>query len=286
MPLIAAGALAGLGFAGQAIESGKAANATQSAAQAQQARADQAMGFAAPTAGELQNLSRQNTMAQQAMQYAQAQTQLAAQTVNTAFQQQNQIMNGQIPGYLQPLQKQLQIASQQNQSRVNGVMGNGASSSSAGMMANSIFGQNAAMTTMQTQQQALGTLGAVGANAVGVANQSMGMASNLNEGAFGMSNTLQSRQANAALGTANYQGSQFTGQAMDARSMASMFGSIGGIGTGVAMNQAFGTAGSMGSRGSGNTMAGYQSSQSFSEGANNQINQIGQMGMSPSQYHL
>jgi hypothetical protein len=240
MAMMAGAGMAGVGMAGQAITSGKAANAAQGMATAQQNQADLAMGFAAPTAGELQNISQQNSIAQQALQYSQAQLKLAGQTVSNAFSQQNAIMNGQIPSYLQPLQNQLKIAAQQNQNRVNGTMGGGSSSSSAGIAANAMFGQSAAMTTMNAQQQALGTLGQVGANANNIGMGSAEAAGNINNQAFGMQNLLQTNQMNAALGTAKYAGSQYAGSLYDNQALGNMFGSMAGIGSGVAMNQAFG----------------------------------------------
>lgn len=250
----------GASVGGSLISSGKQADAAQGIASSQQGAADRnraaALGFAQPTSSELDQLIRQNGVAMQAVNYQQARlAQTAAQfaaidpTIKAAFEQQGQILQGKIPDYLSPLQKQLQIAQQQNMSRINATLGTGASSSSAGAMAEAQFGQQNAMTLMGAQQQALATLGQVGSNGVAASSQlnadnlnAFGSASNANQAGFNMSNALQSRQINASLGTnvTPYAGGQYAGQLMGAQTMGNMFNTVGGIGSAIALSKAFG----------------------------------------------
>jgi CTP-dependent riboflavin kinase len=246
--------LSAAAMGGQMMENGKAANASQNIAVAQQQRADQAMAFAQPTSQQLQQMTSQNMLSTQAISFQQSQlanitSQLSSlnPTIKAAFDQQGQILKGQVPDYLSPLQKQLQMQAQASTSAINATMGRGADSSSAGLAAKSRFGQDNAMTMMNAEQQGLNTLGNVGANAVNTQNSlysafgAMGQsASALNQGAFNMSNQVQTNQVNAALGTAKYQGANNTAALYNAQGAANMFGTIAGASGGSALSSAFG----------------------------------------------
>lgn len=256
MPLIIGGGLALGGLVGNAVSGGKAASASQNIAtsQMQQAQAwrTQSLAYAQPTAAELDNITKQNSLAMNALNYSQQQLGVAKDTVQNAFKQQNQILNGETPAYLAPLQKQLGIDAQANQNRISAAFGRGASSSSAGIMANAQFSQNSAMTLMNAQQQALGTLSGIGANANSAVLGGFGAAEGANQAAFGMNNALENRITNASVGTntTNYAGGQYAGDLMSAQSAQRMWGGLGGIGTGLALQGAFGPS-MMGSGGSG-----------------------------------
>lgn len=261
VPLVVAGAA----MAGEAVENGKASNAAQGIATQQQNMANQANAFAQPTSQELQQMSQQNSMASQAVTFQQnqlanvtAQMSATNPVIQAAFNQQAQILNGQVPNYLSPLQKQLQIQAQQSNSQIGAAMGRGGATSSAGIAAGAQFSQQNAMTMMQAQQQAMGVLGQTGANAVNSQNaisggyNAMGQAASaLNQGAFNMSNQVQMNQMNAALGTAKFQGVNQTASLYNAQSTASMLGGLAGMGAGAGMAKAFGPSSSgMGSAGS------------------------------------
>lgn len=215
---------------------------------------DLAMGVAVPSVQELDAMGRQNALAQDTVSYRQKQLSMIYEqmasidpAIKMAFQQQADIMRGQIPGYLSPLQKQLQIESQNQQNRIAAQMGRGAPSSSAGMMANAIFSQQNAMTMMNAQQQALGVLGNTGAQLMNAqqgmqagAVNAFGVETAANQATFGMSDELKKRQIQAIIGTpvTPYAGAGSIGGMMIGQGLQGI-GNMGmGMGTGMLMNQA------------------------------------------------
>jgi hypothetical protein len=246
--------LAAGGLLASGIGSAMAAGAAGDIAEAQLAEArrnrELAMGFAAPSANDLESLSRQNSLAQQSVQYQQQQMAMLYQqmavvdpAIRMAFEQQGDILKGKIPSYLSPLQNQLNIDKQNQSNRINTMMGRGADTSSAGIMANAAYSQQNAMTLMNAQQQALGVLGQVGSNAIGAQQGLQGGAMNAfnlanasNAQAFGMSDTLAKRQMNAIFGTptTQYAGAGSVGGLMLAQGLQGMGNQAFGTGLGMA----------------------------------------------------
>lgn len=235
-----------------------AANAAEGMAEAQLAEArrnrELAMGIAQPSVNDLDALSRQNSLAQQSVEFQQNQLSMLYKqmsvidpAIRMAFQQQGEILQGKIPSYLSPLQKQLQIDKQNQQNRIFAQMGRGADTSSAGIMANAAYGQQNAMTLMNAQQQALGVLGNTGAQLMNAQQGMQGGAANAfnvanaaNQQAFGMSDQLKARQLQAIFGTptTQYAGAGSVGNLMFAQGLQGIGNQAFGMGMGGAMNSA------------------------------------------------
>lgn len=254
------GGLVGL-FSGSQADS--AAQASQQMAQAQFDQARQwrndAMGFSQASPSELAALSKQTQLATQATDFAQKQVALSQDIIKSSMSnttlaqtQQRDILNGKIPSYLSPLQKQLAIQQQQEQNRIGAAMGRGAATSSAGIAAASQFGQDSAMTLMGAQQNALGVLGNMGAANAQIGLGYYGAQNNVMQNAFGLdANLLQSqatgygniqgRMTNASLGANinSFAGAGSVGQLYSGQYGAAMGNQLAGIGASTGMNLAF-----------------------------------------------
>lgn len=249
MPWIAAvvgGIKSNVGMFMSSAAAGSMAEAQE--AQAQRDR-EQAMRIAQPSATDLEVMSRQNQLSMQSVDYQQQQLALAYQqlaainpVIKQAFQAQSDIMSGNIPGYLSPLQKQLQISAQQDQNRIAAALGSGGLTSSAGAQASATSTQQNAMTMMNAQQQALTTMGQVGSNAVqaqsGVGSAvggAFGNAANMAGAYENMSNASKQMQLNAMFGSplAPYRGGQFVGALMRGQSEQSSGNALMGMGMGM-----------------------------------------------------
>ena len=246
MPVAAIGAgIAAVGAIGSAIEGQNAAKAQGQIAQSQQARADQAMAFAAPTAAELDTLSKQ--MDNYSKFYGQAQTQmdqLGKQLTDTygsnILEQGKQLHDQLTGGQSQAVQAATDARSrqrQQLQSQLISQLGPAAMTSSAGQQAMQNFDFQTDQYTTQVGQQSIQNLiqgigGLQGSQSqslqgiMGLNSQLTGMLGNIQQ----TQNSFQTRQAQAALGSAQYQGGQYVGDLQSAKAGAATFGSIANIG--------------------------------------------------------
>lgn len=145
---------------------------------------DAAMAATAPTSSELLNLSSANQLAQQNLQYQQ-------QSLSLLNSQYQKLLQGQSTPFLDPLERQLSNASQNNMNRLFAQFGSGADSSSAGIRAQAMFGQSAAETRSNAQMQALQLFG-------GQQTQALNSAFGGLQTANGMQNQIDQRQLQAA----------------------------------------------------------------------------------------
>jgi small-conductance mechanosensitive channel len=207
----------------------KAAKATQQMGARVEQETARAVSMAQPTANELDLLSQGLVQQQQQINFTNSQLaslgDLLAQIspiLAEGYNQQLASMRGQNVG---PISRQIDIERQQNLNRQGASMGVGASGSSAGMMADALFGQQAGMARLQ-EQQGLSQMNAQNAQ---VANALMGTGGNLfQSGAatrgslFEAINTGVTRGVNAQLGLASVSGSENLGRLYQGQSMQSM----------------------------------------------------------------
>lgn len=227
--VLGGGPLGGMGSALGWMGAGREADASQNISLARQRQAELERGFAigtaAPTADEMlamkQQLDQYNMALDQQKTFIERQSKILAQanpTIEAAFKGIQDIMAGKTSQFTEPLMKQIEIGRQRTENALLAQMGGGAQTSSAGMQANALFGQQAAMALAQGQMQAANLYGsAIGTaqNAVTGAQSNVANAFNMGQmssrGLFDMSNAVQSRQLQAALGSkvSEYQGGQY-----------------------------------------------------------------------------
>lgn len=217
----------------------QAADASQKMAEARELQVRRAENISKPTANELEQVSY--ALSNQARQVAFNQTQLdslgsllaqISPVLAQGFQQQMAIMSGDDRGaFANPLSKQIDIERQRNLNRQVASMGAGASSSSAGMMADALFGQQAGMARLQ----AAGQVGAMNAQNAGIYGGLMGQGLQIGASNQDISNSImnalggfQTRQANAALGVAGVAGSNNVGDLYKGQATQQMVNTITG----------------------------------------------------------
>ena len=232
-----------LSAVGGIISSNAQANTAESQLGEATVERQQALGFAGATPAELASQQSQLGMATQSLQlaqdqmgqYALMQSQLSP-TFSAAFGQIQGLLGGQQVGYTSPYFTQLNIQRQQMNNQLQGAMGTGYGSSTAGTQAQALFAQQAGMGAMGVTQNALSTLGGLGSQAGGMiqslGNSSMGMlqgAAGINQGYAGMLGNIQNREIQASIGssTTQYQGAQYAGS-------MGLGNTLGGLGTGIA----------------------------------------------------
>lgn len=224
------GALYGGGI-GSGMDQADAAQQIEMAKQAQaQREREQAMGFAAPSEGELDSQQMMLTQAKSANTFAiQRLDQISKQLeqinplIGLYAQQQKDILEGKNPSVFQPIQQQMDIQRVQQENRLRQGMGRGYGTSSAGMQAKALQGQSMA----QARVGALSGLSGLMGNSI----QGAGSLTQLGQqglfGAQGMAgayadsiNRMKQRQIAASLGSSvtQYEGAGSVGALLSAAS--------------------------------------------------------------------
>lgn len=236
---VAGGSMAA-GIGASLISSNANQNIAQAQLGAQQQLGQQALGYAAATPQELASQQSQLSMATQSLnfaqdqmgQYALMQSQISP-TFSSAFSQIQGLLSGQQTGYTSPYFKQLDIQRQQMNNGLQQTMGSGYGSSTAGLQAQALFGQQAGLGAMNVTQNALSTLSGIGTSAASTieglgqaGSNAMGTAANINNQYAAMLSGVQTRQISGleSTSTVPYQGANQVG----ALGLANGLSSIGG----------------------------------------------------------
>jgi len=221
----AAGASAGAALGG-GMSSAKAA---EKAAKSEADLASQNVFSAMPTAQELEQQSIMLANQQQQINFSKQQIDSLGDLLSQispmlaeGFNQQLASMRGQNVG---PISRQIEIERQQNLNRQIASMGSGASGSSAGMMADALFGQQAGMARLQ-EQQAMSQMNAQNAQ---VATALMGQGAqfgqynqNISNSILGNMNQLKQREMQARFGQVGTAGAGQVGNIMMGQQLQSM----------------------------------------------------------------
>src|ERR1035437_3180153 len=214
-------------IAGEVVSANGASNAATAQGQiamAQEARANQAMAFAAPTAAELNTLNSQIDNYSQA--HAQAQSTLS--TLGTQIQksygdniiqmgqQLHDQLSGQDSGIAKSAQVQLDRQRQQLQQSLVEKMGPGALTSTAGIQALNNFDLQSTNQMANLRQNTISTMVGNLSSMQGSESSAVQGINSVNSSLSGMLNQIQgaqagiqTRQANAAIGTISSQGGQY-----------------------------------------------------------------------------
>jgi len=229
----------------QASAQGKMAKAQQSAADRMRA---EALVFAAPTAAELENLSKQVNLyermyAQQTATIDQLQKQIT-DVYGPAILEQGKILfeqlRGESSGVVKSFNNQRDRQRKQLQAQLVERMGPGALTSSAGVNAMNDFDQKTSDMSAQIEEQALNgavnrvisLTGAQDATSKGILNSYNSMSNLLSNISTGYGN-IQTRQVNAAVGTQSpvisSAGSQYVGEMGMAKALGAGFQQAGQI---------------------------------------------------------
>lgn len=232
---------------GEVTGANKAAEAAQNIAEQKYYQTEKAVGLAQLTAGEL--AQRQMQLDNQQQQITFSANQLASlgsllaqisPVLAQGYQMQMGSLSGQNAG---PLAKQIDIERQQNLNRQVAGMGTGASSSSAGMAADALFGQQAGMARMQDAQQ-LGAMNAQNASvfaALAGAGQDIGKTNqSISSNISALMGGQQERLVNAQLGLASIAGAGSVGQLYQGQATQGMFNTALGAAAGAVTKKAIG----------------------------------------------
>jgi len=227
---------AGVGALGSIVGGALQANAlsqTSAAALAQQqADRQQALGFTAPTASEMQNLQQQLAVTNQQVQQGQSLLNSYSPAAQAAGQQALALMNGQQAPALSVLQNQRSQQRAQLQQQLQQQLGPGYAESSAGIQALNNFDQQTANTMNTAQQAAVNQYMGYSQNAgqLGVGLQQQGSQGYLQNTAT--QQNQQTMQANAINGNPINGALSGAGQLAGAQAVGNAFGNIGaGIGS-------------------------------------------------------
>lgn len=221
---------------GEVTGANKASEAAQRIAEQKYYQTEKAVGLAQLTAGEL--AQRQMQLDNQQQQLAFSASQLASlgsllaqisPVLAQGYHMQLGAMNGQNSG---PISRQIDIERQQNLNRQVAGMGTGASSSSAGMMADALFGQQAGLARQQDISN-LSNVNAQNANvfaALAGAGQDIGKTNqSISSNISTLMGGQQERLVNAQLGLASIAGAGSVGQLYQGQATQGLFNSaIGG----------------------------------------------------------
>lgn len=224
---------AGIGLFG-ASQQGDSSEAYQQMAQAQldaqRQNRDLALGYAAPSMEELQNMQAQFANMQRMYAYQQASHARDSQILESQYpgiiaasQNLHDLMTGKDAAILGPLRQQQQLQRQQMQAQLQRQLGPGWQTSSAGIEAMTRFDQNADMAQAQAQLQATQTVSGAANALTGDYQQVRGndnqdsMAMGQLQSFYGQGmNSISNRRVAAATGTnlAPYAGAGSVGQYM------------------------------------------------------------------------
>lgn len=224
-----------------------AGDATQAAAEDIRSAKGVAVGMAQPTAAQLTQDQIALTQQSQFLSFEKSQLDslgaLLAQispVLAQGFAAQSAAMSGQNSG---PISKQIEIERQQNLNRQVAGMGTGASSSSAGMAADALFGQQAGLARQQDIQN-LGQINAQNASIFGALagniNQNATTANTLGQSIQSVLDSRQSRLVNAQLGYADSAGAGHVGDLYAAQARQGIFNTIAGSAAGAATKSLMG----------------------------------------------
>lgn len=235
-----AGGVAVGGIASSVISSNAQQSIAEQQLSAQQKLGQQALGYASATPQELASQQSQLSMATQSLnfaqdqmgQYALMQSQISP-TFSSAFSQIQGLLQGQQVGYTSPYFKQLDIQRQQMNNGLQNAMGSGYGSSSAGLQAQALFGQQAGLGAMNVTNNALNTLSGLGTSAANTieglgqaGSNAMGTAANINNQYAAMLSGIQTRQISGleSTSTVPYQGANQIGSLGMANGLSSLGG--------------------------------------------------------------
>jgi len=227
-----------------------AGDAAQAAAENVRSETGVAVNMAQPTAEMLNQRALALQNQQQFLSFEKSQLDslgaLLAQispVLAQGFAAQSAAMSGQNSG---PISKQIEIERQQNLNRQVAGMGTGASSSSAGMAADALFGQQAGLARQQDIQN-LGNINAQNASIYGA------LAGNINQNAatsMNQSNSIlnalsdqQKTLVNTQLGYASTAGAGNVGDLYSAQARQGMYNTIVGSAVGALAGKAVGKMG-------------------------------------------
>lgn len=222
-----------------------AAAAQGSIAQQQLAQAQKAAAFAVPTSDELQTLSNQVNLYNNA--YTQSQSQLSTlqkqitDTYGSNIIEQGQQLHEELTGQNSVIVQQAQDqASRQRdayQQQLISKLGPGAMSSSAGIQAMATFDRTTAQSIAQLQENSinnavtrLGGLQGSQSTAVQSINSINGSLSGMLNSIQGTQNAFQTRQANAQMGVTQYSGADQIQNLQSAKTSAQFGNNIANIG--------------------------------------------------------
>lgn len=244
--LIAGTAAAAGSIGGGMIQSGAQAKMGKAQMEAAERMRREALVFAAPTAAELENLTKQvglyeRMYAQQTATIDQLQQQIT-DVYGPAILEQGKVLfeqlRGQSSGVVKSFNNQRDRQKKQLQAQLIERMGPGALTSSAGVNAMNDFDQKTSDMSAQIEEQALNgavnrvisLTGGQDATSKGILNSYNSMSSLLNNIQTGYGN-IQTRQANAAVGTASSvvgsAGSEYLGDIGMGRAITSGFQQFG-----------------------------------------------------------
>lgn len=224
---------------GEITGANQAAEATQKIAEAKFGQTERAVGLAQLTAGELEQRQIQLSNQQRQLAFSSQQLDSLGQLLGQispilaqGFQMQMGVLSGQNVG---PVSRQIDIERQQNLNRQIASMGTGTSSSSAGMAAEALFGQQAGMARMQEAQQ----LGALNAQNASVFSALSGLGQDIGKTTQSVSSNIatlmggqQERLVNAQLGLASVAGASNVGQLYQGQATQGMFNTVLGSAAG------------------------------------------------------
>src|SRR3990172_8481598 len=162
MPMAAAGAAAGVGMIGQGIMQSKTAGAAEEASLAQR---QAAMAATAPTTGELAAMQRQTEVTERAIMRQEALLNAVDPALMEAGKQALALLQGKEAAVLTPLRQAQARQTAQTQARLQEQLGGGFATSSAGIEAMTRLQESQLMQQAQAQQQTLGGLLGVSAQA-------------------------------------------------------------------------------------------------------------------------